>query len=304
MPETTETQTRQWSGKTGGGNFGQRFLLLFLHRVNVAFLYPVLFLVVPVYCVVNHKAFGCIFRYFNEIHHFSKWKSFWKTIQNHLVFGKVVLDRFAILAGNDRQFKIDVPDSRAFEEMLSRPGGFIVAGSHIGNFELVGHFFKQEQKTINIIVYDGENADFQSKRRESFLAHNVKMIPVREDLSHIFAIKTALDRGEIVAILCDRIFGSPKALEVNFFGRPAKFPLGTFVLAAQMEVPVVTLVAVKQRGTRYRGFVNVIPAPTEKMNIRGRSKFIAENYAATLENILKRYPEQWFNFYDFWGNEI
>lgn len=296
----SEQEARQWSGKTGGGNFGQRFLLTFLKKVRVVFLYPVLYLVVPFYCIINHHAFGCIYRYFNEIHHYSGWRSFWSTIRNHLIFGKVVLDRFAILAGNDGQFRIDVPDRLAFEEMLARPGGFIVAGSHIGNFELVGHFFKQEQKPINIIVYDGENAAFQERRRDSFGAHNVKMIPVKEDLSHIFAIKTALDNGEIVAILCDRIFGSPKALEVSFFGRTAKFPLGTFVLAAQMEVPVVTLAALKQRGTRYRGLLKVLPEPTEKMNIRGRSKFIAEQYAGFLEEVLRQYPEQWFNFYDFW----
>lgn len=301
MSEQTAVQERQWSGKTGGGNFGQRFLLSFLKKVKVTLLYPVLIFVVPVYCFVNHKAFGCIFRYFNEIQHFSKWKSFWKTIQNHLIFGKVVLDRFAILAGNDKQFKISVPEAKDFEEMLGQPGGFIVAGSHVGNFELVGHFFKQDQKPINIIVYDGENADFQARRRESFQAHNVKMIPVKEDLSHIFAIKTALDNGEIVAILCDRIFGSSKTLEVDFMGRKAKFPLGTFVLAAQMEVPMVLLVAVKERGTRYHGCVRKLALAPEGMNIRGRSKFLAEQYAENLGLIVRECPEQWFNFYDFWA---
>ena len=295
-----ETVDRQWSGKTDGGNFGQRFLLTTLRNVPVRAFYPALGFAVPFYCIVNHKAFGCIKHYFHEIQHFSKWKSFWKTIQNHFVFGKVVLDRFAILAGNSKQFKIEVPDNEPFVKMLEQPEGFIVAGSHIGNFELVGHFFNQDKKPINIVVYDGENANLQNRRRASFLAHNVKMIPVREDLSHIFAIKEALDKGEIVAIVCDRVFGSAKTLTLDFLGRPAEFPLGTFVLAAQMECPVVSLVAVKERGTRYHGFVKILEMPAEGANIRARSRHFAEHYANFLATILRQYPEQWFNFYDFW----
>lgn len=295
-----ETAERQWSGKTDGGNFGQRFLLTTLRSVPVRAFYPALGVAVPFYCIVNHKAFGCIKQYFHEIQHFSKWKSFWKTIQNHFIFGKVVLDRFAILAGNSKQFKIEVPNNELFVKLLDEPNGFIVAGSHIGNFELLGHFFNQDKKFINIVVYDGENANLQSQRRASFLAHNVKMIPVREDLSHIFAIKEALDHGEIVAIVCDRVFGSAKTLTLDFLDRPAEFPLGTFVLAAQMECPVAALVAMKERGTHYRGFVKVFEQPTEKSNIRSRSKLIAEQYTDFLATVLQQYPEQWFNFYDFW----
>lgn len=295
-----EKAERQWSGKTDGGNFGQRFLLTTLRTIPVRCFYPVLALAVPVYCVVNRKAFASIRRYFQDIHHYSPWKSFWKTIQNHLIFGKVVLDRFAILAGNAKQFRIDVPDSEGFLHLLEQPGGFIVAGSHVGNFEIVGHFFNQDKKPINIVVYDGENATLQNRRRASFLAHNVKMIPVCEDLSHIFSIKAALDQGEIVAIVCDRVFGSGKTLTLDFMGRPADFPLGTFVLAAQMECPVVSLVSVKERGTRYHGFVKVFDQPEERVNIRGRSRLIAEQYAEFLGSVVRQYPEQWFNFYDFW----
>ena len=294
-----DSRQRQWSGKTGGGNFGQRFLFWFLKRVRVKFLYPVLYLVVPFYCIVNHKAFGCIYRYFKEIHHFSGWKSLVSTVRNHLIFGHVVLDRFAIMAGNEKQFDVDIPDAHVFNDMLSLPHGFIVAGAHIGNFEAVGHFFNQDMKKINILVFDGENPDFQARRQASFLAHNVNMIPVKADMSHIFAVKEALDHGEIVAIVCDRMFGSTKAVEVEFIGRQAKFPLGAFLLAAQWEVPVVALSVVRERGSRYRGFVSQLPAPP-RGNIRSRSQFFAREYAAFLEDVLRQYPEQWFNFYDFW----
>lgn len=296
-----QPEGRQWSGKTGGGNFGQRFLLKVLKSVNVVFFYPILYLVVPFYCVVNYRAFGCIYRYFREIHHFSAWKSFWSTVRNHLIFGRVVLDRFAILAGNSKQFKIEVDGQEVFTQMLDSSLGMIVAGSHVGNFELVGHFFHQDKKTINAIVFGGERAGLQRRREASFETHNEKMIPVTSDLSHIFALKDALDRGEIAVILCDRIWGSRKTLTVDFLGKPAKFPLGTFLLAAQMDVPVVSLIAVKERGTRYHGFVKRFDSPDPQLSVREKSQFYARQYAENLQDILRKYPEQWFNFYDFWA---
>ena len=298
-----ETAERQWSGKTDGGNFGQRFLFAVLKSVPVRVFYPILIFVVPVYCVVNHRAFGYIKSYFHEIHHFSPWKSFWKTIQNHFVFGKVVLDRFAILAGNAKQFVIDVPDNELFMQLLNRPEGFIVAGSHIGNFELSGHFFNQDKKKINIIVYDGEGATMQDRRRASFLSHNVRMIALSKDFSHIYEIKDALERGEIIAVACDRVFGSNKTLKVNFLNKDAHFPIGPFLLAAQMDCLIISLVAVKKRGTRYQAFLRIFDKPSEQSNMRQRSQFIAEQYSDFLASILRQYPEQWFNFYDFWRTE-
>ena len=41
----------------------------------------------------------------------------------------------------------------------------------------------------------------------------------------------------------------------------------------------------------------------ENLNIRQRSEQLAKNYAKELESVLKEYPDQWFNFYDFWEDQ-
>ena len=290
----------QWTGKTGGGNFGQRFLFGFLKSAKVTVLYPVLPLVVPVYCVVNHKAFGCIYRYFKNIHHFSRWKSFWKTIHNHLLFGQVVLDRFAVVAGNTAQFHCDIEEVAILQPLLDQPGGFIIAGSHVGNFELTAHCISQSQKRVNVVIFGGEGEVMKRQRDNAFSHNNIRLVPVAEDLSHLFIIKEALENGEIVTILCDRVWGSPKTLTVSFFGKEARFPMGPFLLAAQLHVPVISFVNAKVRGRHYRSIVKPLPAPDPSLPVRKQSEQIAVAYAQELETVLRKYPEQWFNFYDFW----
>lgn len=49
-----ETKEKKWEGKTGGGQFGQKFLLHFLKHVHVRFLYPILYLVIP-FTLFSHQ---------------------------------------------------------------------------------------------------------------------------------------------------------------------------------------------------------------------------------------------------------
>lgn len=293
--------SKQWQGKTGGGNFGQKFLLRALRSVRVTTLYPVLYCVVPFYCLFGYKAFKCIYRYYREIHHFSKWKSFKNNLRTHFIFGRVVLDKFAVLAGNTDQFTIDIDNETQFQSLLAQPKGFLLVASHIGNFEIIGHCFKQDKKQINCIAYGGESEFFQSRRDESFRRNNVRIIPIKEDMSHIFALKVAIDNGEIVIILCDRIWGSNKTVTVNFMGKEANFPLGTFMMAAKLDIPVVFVATMKEKSTHYQGYIKLLETPDPTQSLSKRSQFLAAQYANAIESVLQKYPEQWFNFYDFWN---
>lgn len=293
---------QEWSGKTGGGNFGQRFLFWALRRVNVVFLYPMLFFAIPFYCLAQRQSFRYIFYYFHQIHHLSKWTSFWRTLKNFILFGEVVLDKFAILAGNTRQFKLVIKNVTEFNQWLDRPEGIIVAGSHVGNFEMIGHCFPQDKKVVNCVIYGGESEVFKNQRNDAFNEHNLKTISFSNDLSHLFAIKEALERGEIITIACDRVWGSKKVLKVNFLGKETTFPLGPFMLAAQMNVPIAAVVLLKERRTRYCGLVSVFYPDDTLQSTKEKSEKLAMQYVHYLEKILKKCPDQWFNFFDFWGS--
>lgn len=294
------TQQKKWTGKTGGGNFGQKFLFLILKSIKVSLLYPILFFVVPFYCLFRAKDFRSIYRYFREIHHYSKWKSFRKTIRNHMVFGRVVLDKFAVLAGNSGQFSINVDNVSQFETLLSQPEGFILMAAHIGNFEIIGHCLRQNRKQVHCLIYGGEGATLQNKRDESLRKNNIHLIPIQEDMSHIFEIKKALDNGGIIIILCDRVWGSNKQIPLNFMGKQASLPLGPFIMAAQLEVQAIFVAVMKEKSLHYSGYLTQLNLPENPLNIREKSKYLANEYSKAMDKILRQYPEQWFNYYDFW----
>jgi len=291
---------KQWEGKTGGGKFGQNFLFAVLRSVPVRVMYIALYLVTPFYVLFDFKSRKNVYRYYRLRQGFSAWKSFWRVFANYLVFGKVVLDKFAIMAENTRQYKIvEVENIEHFDRLLNSESGFVLASAHVGNFELVGHCLLQDKKRVNGIIFGGESSQMRQQREKSSEHSNINLIPVTDSISHVFAVKEALENGEIVTELCDRMFGSEKGFAVPFFGKEAMFPAGTFRMAVQLGIPMLALFIMKDGGTRYRGFLYPITVDSS-LPAREQANQLARQFAEKMEAVLRRYPNQWFNYFDFW----
>jgi len=293
---------RTWKGKTGGGWFGQNFLLMFLGKVRVVWLYPVLCLVIPFYLIFARKGYHAIFSYFHERLHYSKWQSFLSTCRNHFLFGEVVLDKFAILAGNTSQFKVEMQGEDIVDRLLDGESGFIIASAHFGNLEMAGLSIHQEKKRMNGIIFGGERGGFQNRRDQAFGKMNINLIPVTEDMSHLFTIKNALEEGEVVTIPCDRFLGGNKKISSTFLDGEADFPVGTFRLAAQLNVPVATLFIVKISNSKYYGYSKLLQPSPAATNSTEQAEFLAKQFVEELESMVRRFPLQWFNYYQYWNS--
>lgn len=291
---------QQWRGKTAGGTFGQKFLFFALKHIKARHFYIVLYPIIPFCLLFARKTNRSIYQYFHQILGYGEWDAFKANVRTAFTFGRVVIDKFALLAGRSEQFEVTIQNNEVFEELLQQSKGFILAGSHIGNFELLGHCLKQDVKPINSIIYGGENAVMQARRDSTFEENNVRLIPVTQDMAHLFALKNALDNGEIVTILCDRLFGSPKKMSIDFLGHPANFPIGTFRMAVQLEVPVVSVFLMKEKGSRYTGHLVPLNIDPNATTVTEKVKSLLEQYVKSMEDTLKEYPHQWFNLYDFW----
>jgi predicted LPLAT superfamily acyltransferase len=289
-----------WKGKTDGGKWGQKSLFFMLGIINVTILYPVLLLIVPFYMLFRRAGYLAIFRYFKEIWGMSHWKAFWNTFANHFIFAQIVVDKFAAIAGKVKNFTIEIEGHNYIQDLYEQKKGFIIASSHIGNFELGGYVFQQDKTNLYALVYEGESKEYSKKREASLKKANLNLVSIQEDMSHLFLLKDVLEQGNIVIIQCDRIYGNSKNFKINFLGRDAWFPSGTFRLAAQLDVPVIALFIMKKSLTKYKAFIIPIETEIKETNNVKQSLKYAEFFVKSCEKILKKYPRQWFNFYNFW----
>ena len=273
----------------------QRTLIRLFRYFPLGVLYGCMALVIPFYMLFG-TGFGASYRFFRKRMGYSVLKSFFHVYLNEFEFGKVVLDRFAAFSG--KKFRMNIPRIDLFNMLLEKGTGFIQLSSHVGNYELIGYTLVSPTR-LNALVFSGETATVMENRANLFGETNVRMVPVADDMSHIFILNSALADGEIVSMPGDRVFGSQKTVECPFFGEKAKFPTGPFVLAVQREAPMLIVFAMKEGRRKYNVFLDVLPTP-EGETKQDKVQSLANAYAALLESIVRRYPDQWYNFYDFW----
>lgn len=275
-----------------------RCLVAVMRVVDRRVIYCFMALIVPFYMLFNHKGYISIYRFFRRRLGFGPLKSFCKVYANHFRFGQVIIDRYAAYAG--KKFSYTIDGNELFLKLMESDGGFVQLSSHAGSFEMVGYGLTSDLKRINGLLFAGESQVMKDFRRSILASHNIDLIEVDGTMSHIFAMNAALDRGEIVSMTGDRLLGSPKALKCMFMGAEAKFPMGPFALAVQKEVPMLAMFAMRENARSYKVFVRRIESDAE-LPLRARMTAMAQRFAAELEEIVRLYPTQWFNYYDFWA---
>lgn len=255
--------------------------------------------IIPVCLLLNlNHSRTTAYRYFRQRLGYGCLRASWYTYVNHCLFAQVVVDRFAIFAG--KRFKLDIDGYEYFQQLELETKGFVILSSHIGCYEVAGYSLISKSKRFNALVFGGEKATVMKGRQEALSEHNIRMIPVREDMSHLFIVNEALSNNEIMSMPADRIVGSAKVVKVNFFGETASLPAGPFSVATMNGFDALAVNVMKISAKRYKVYVTRLSYDTQAPR-KQQMQQLANCYVEELEHRVRQYPSQWFNFYDFWS---
>ena len=277
-----------------------RSLVWSLQWMDVRLLYVLTSLIVMPVCLLlntNHSR-TYAYRYFRYRLRYGKLRAAWSTYINHCLFSQIVIDRFAVFAG--KRFKVEIEGYEQFLRLEKQEKGFLIFSSHVGCYEVAGYTLTSKLKRFNALVYGGEKAFIMEGRQEVLGLHNIRMVPVRDDMTHLFLINEAIDNNEIVSMPADRIVGSAKSVTSCFMGATARFPLGPLSIATIKGLDALAVNVVKVASKHYKVFVAPL-SYDKKAPRREQMQQLSNSYVAELETIVRQYPLQWFNFYDFWS---
>lgn len=289
-----------WEGTTFGTGFMHRWLIKALRHTDVRLWYTFAAVCIIPFCVVFSPATHHIFSYFRHRHHYGSIKSLWKSYVNLVLFSQVVIDRFAMFAG--KRLKLSVEHYDIFKDLAAKELGFVMLSAHVGCYEMAGYELVSDRKPFNALVFAGEKESVMKGREKLFKHSRINMIPVRKDMGHLFEIDRALADGEIMSIPADRFLGSRKTVTVNLLGAPAQLPSGPFSVAAMRGLDVITVNVMKTSITGYTAYVAALSydktAPRKQ-----QIQQLADGYSRELDRVLKKYPEQWNNYFNFWNEQ-
>lgn len=272
---------------------GIRSSYLFLRFVTVYY-----FLFYP-------RSFSIIYSFYSKRLGFGPVRSVIYIYRNYYSFGQVLLDKIAIMAGFSTKFKFTFEGEEYLRRMVEEKTGGLLISAHIGNFEMAGYMLERLKTRVNIIMYDAEHETIKNFL-STIINRNFNIIVIKEDNSHIYEINRAFLDKEIVCIHGDRYVKGSKTMTSKFLGGNAKFPTGPFYMAMKYNIPVSFVFAMKESSANYH-FTASPPEYFQQQGIQIRRNevilTIIKKYIGQLEKMIRKYPTQWFNYYNFWAKD-
>ena len=222
-------------------------------------------------------------------------------------FAATILDRVFLLGGRFGGFDVRVTGLPELHDVLDRGQGLLLFGSHLGSFEVLRVLARQRPDyKIRVVLDKAHNAAVTQLLDALNPEIAASVIDAGQDGPSIaMAIKQATDEGALVALLVDRARPGEPALKAPLLGSDAPFPTAPWLIASALKVPVVLAFGLYRGGHRYdlafESFSDSIAVPRQQ---RAQAVLaLIQRYAGRLEHYTRLAPYNWFNFYDFWGNE-
>ena len=134
-------------------------------------------------------------------------------------------------------------------------------------------------------------------RPTSFNEYSVKIIDLNNGaIAANIQIANALIKKELIALMVDRVVDPRQIVDVDFFNKKVQINKNPFDIAIRMNKPVVSIFVMNTDVKQYNIYLNLI----KSSNITN----MAQEYMNILESMMKEYPDQWYNFYDFFEQAI
>jgi predicted LPLAT superfamily acyltransferase len=230
---------------------------------------------------------------------------FWEVYRHIRVFVQVTLDRVFLLKGRTAGLVFTRTGGEHMQRQKATGRGAILLGAHLGSYEAMRAGGASVQIPIQILGYF-ENARMINALFERLNpAMAARVIHVGDDpVSVMSRVRARIEAGDFVGLLGDRVGLNDRVIRARFFGQEAAFAAGPFLVACLLRCPVYLVFGLYREPNRYdlhcEPFAERIELPRADRQ-RALQAWV-DRYAGRLEAYACQAPDNWFNWFDFWGS--
>ena len=269
-------------------------LVFNLYRIfGYKFIYYLMYPVSLFYALVSTNVKVALKDYYR---HLGIEMSFYRYFQHSRIFAVTMVDRFITKADPaSYKFVYDNPDRPL--EIFSN--STILMLSHFGGWAASSNA-SRSTNVMNIVMQEAMKDTIKSIEDEIGYKDTQKIIDISKGpIAVSIAIANALMQNEVVAIMADRASNPNATISVDFLGEEALFNKNPFQIAYKMKKPLVAYFVMLTGMQEYKiEFIEIDVDYDKKASIAIEEAVLT--YVQKYEEVVKRYPEQWFNLYDFW----
>lgn len=219
--------------------------------------------------------------------------------RNFFAFAEFLLRKLRAGRGAPVHCVNELENAAEFEALLASEQPALFGTFHFGCSDLLGYQLGARGRRVTIIRLRVDNSTDTELLGQRF-GERVSFLWVNERADFLFDLKAAMERGESLALKCDRLEFSAKTAAFHFLGAKRLFPFTIYHLAVLFAKPVVFCVAVPGVTTaEIRVYASPVFVPDaaagREANLRrGHAHF--QSVLTQWEALVRAHPELWFNF--------
>jgi predicted LPLAT superfamily acyltransferase len=229
-------------------------------------------------------------------------------IRQFASFGRILCDRLLVVI-HPELYRIRLRGVQGLRRLRQARQGCILISAHVGNWEVSNYWLRSLAGNIgkvHVVMVRNDISVAQQLADQYLRSGNIEVIDPRDGLGASLAINAALKAGDMVCMLADRVFADQPAVSVQFMGGSVRLPLGPFHAAALTGAPIFVGFLNKSGYDSYVVEVDepwYISLPSKRSERAGVLQAAVQQWAKRLEQQVRRYPQQWHNFFPFWNDD-
>lgn len=293
--------SKETTGRSIGSKLKHRFMYALIciggRRLAYAFLYIVVFFY-SLSPAVSQKSRAYILRRFKPR---SKREFFKHTYLLNLTFGQTLIDR-AVLGILGRVSVRSTEEERQLCRDLCAPGkGLILLTAHCGAWHMAVNLIDFIPVKINVLYYKNPQDNDKTVAEHSGKEARFSFINPAGPLGGIMEMMVALERGEAVCAMADRVFGDPKnAVKADFLGGKIRVPYSFYRLSAAVGAPVAVMFFPRAGAGEFTTWTAASFSVPDSGPAKDAYRAFAQQFVDALEEFCIKYPYQFFNYFDLW----
>ncbi len=278
-----------------GSPMGIKFVIALYNFFGYRAAKSIVVIVALFYTLVSQQKRAELASYYSAVGVPNTFVSYFRHIY---AFALNIFDRFIAKEGTEQNgVKVEKVNLSSFEA-LQKSGGILLF-SHHGNWAQSFKMFDVYDIRLNIISDEAIDESLLKIENRSESNSRINIISLKNGMQAMLDIARALQNNEVVIIMVDRVKEANKTVEVSFLDRPTLFHSGGFEIAHMRKAPMLGCDIVRTGDNEIKvHFSETITSDKESKETIIHD--LAQQYASFLEKVVRQYPWQWFNFFDFW----
>jgi KDO2-lipid IV(A) lauroyltransferase len=212
------------------------------------------------------------------------------------------LSLFAAMRGGHAALSSAASMDAAIEDrtrsFLSRGRGLIFAGAHTLGFDHLLLLLGGLDFPVQVLSYAHPTGSYSAQNRIR-LRFGLNLTPI--DFGSLRTAIGHLRHGGLVVTAVDR--SDPAGETLEFFGRPARLPVGHARLAWRTGAPVLVGATRSEGPDRYHAVYAGLLEPDRTQDEMTAARELAQTAIRLLEGFIRQRPQEWLMFHPVWPPE-